>query len=116
MNCDKRVQIGINPRSLYKRGRVSFSRDFAPSNGSRSSCCAKLVPLEISGASIDRAHSCYPSSSAAMIAGLEKNKRCGLCPECRIATNADAKPDPLVLRHIGILFCYSALNFDGASD
>jgi hypothetical protein len=51
-----------------------------------------------------------------MIAGLEKNKRCGLCPECRIATNADAKPDPLVLRHIGILFCYSALNFDGASD
>jgi hypothetical protein len=37
-------------------------------------------------------------------------------PNVVFATNADAKPDPLVLRHIGILFCYSALNFDGASD
>ena len=29
--------------------------------------------------------------------------------------NADAKFDPLVLRHIGILFGHAALNFDGAS-
>ena len=36
-------------------------------------------------------------------------------PNVVFTTNADAKPDPLVLRHIGILFCYSALNFDGAS-
>ena len=29
--------------------------------------------------------------------------------------NADAKLDPLVLRHIGILFGHAALNFDGTS-
>ena len=29
--------------------------------------------------------------------------------------NADAKFDPLVLRHIGILFCHAALDFVGTS-
>src|SRR5207247_1665198 len=38
-----------------------------------------------------------------------------VCDDTITDVNADAKFDPLVLRHIGILFGHAALNFDGTS-
>ena len=39
-----------------------------------------------------------------------------VCDDNITDVNADAKFDPLVLRHIGILLRHAALNFVGASD
>src|SRR5260221_14448267 len=39
-----------------------------------------------------------------------------VCADNITDVNADAKFDPLVLRHIGILFRHAALDFVGASD
>jgi hypothetical protein len=39
-----------------------------------------------------------------------------VCDDNITDVNADAKFDPLVLRHIGVLFCHTALDFVGASD
>ena len=39
-----------------------------------------------------------------------------VCDDNITDVNSDAKFDPFVLRHVGISFCHTALNFDGTSN